>query len=232
MEATSLTALITPLLMVVMAEMGDKTQLLAMTFAAKYPTRQVLLGVFLGALLNHGMAVGLGSYLGELVPLGLLGLIAGVLFLVFGLLALRVDKDDDEGEPEARFGPVATVALSFFLGEMGDKTQLTTLTMAVQYRAPLMVLAGAVGGMMIANSPGILIGDKLLRKVSPRSLKRISAVVFVGFGFAQLYESLGAGPRTWLILGAVAAVVGAIAFLMLRSQRAEAAKEATGEEAA
>jgi len=228
-----MTALITPLLMVVMAEMGDKTQLLAMTFAARYPARQVLLGVFLGALLNHGMAVGLGSYLGEIIPLGLLGLVAGALFLVFGLLALRAEKDDGEDEQEARFGPVATVALSFFLGEMGDKTQLTTLTMAVQYRLPLLVLAGAVGGMMIANSPGILIGDKLLRKVSPRTLRLISSVVFVGFGLAQLYEGLGAGLRTWLILGGTAAVVAGIAFLMLRSQRAEAAaRTASGQEAA
>lgn len=220
-----MTAFLTPLMMVVMAEMGDKTQLLAMTFAAKYPTRQVLLGVFLGALLNHGMAVGLGTYLGEIIPLGLLGLAAGVLFLVFGLLALRVEKDDEEdGGQEARFGPVATVALSFFLGEMGDKTQLTSLTMAVQFQAPLLVLAGAVSGMMVANSPGILVGDKLLRKVSPRTLRLVSSLVFVGFGLTQLHESLDANLWTWQILAATAAAVGLIAFLMLRNQRLEAAR--------
>lgn len=214
-----MTAFVAPLLMVVMAEMGDKTQLLAMTFAAKYRTPQVLLGVFLGSLLNHGMAVGLGAYLGELIPLDLLGIAAGFLFLLFGVLALRQEKDEDEEGQEGRFGPVATVALSFFLGEMGDKTQLTTLTMAVQYTAPLLVLAGAVSGMMIANSPGILVGDKLLRKVSPRTLRLISAVVFVGFGLVQLYESLGAGARTWAILAASAAAVGLAAALILRSQR-------------
>ncbi|HWI62694.1 MAG TPA: TMEM165/GDT1 family protein [Symbiobacteriaceae bacterium] len=226
-----MTAFLTPLMMVVMAEMGDKTQLLAMTFAAKYPARQVLLGVFLGALLNHGMAVGLGAYLGEIIPLGLLGLLAGILFLVFGLLALRVEKEEDEEPQAAKFGPVATVALSFFLGEMGDKTQLTTLTMAVQHKGALLVLAGAVSGMMIANSPGILVGDKLLRKVSPRTLRLLSSIVFVGFGLSQLYESLGAGTRTWLILSATAAGVAAIAFLMLRSQRLDAARSQAKEAA-
>jgi putative Ca2+/H+ antiporter (TMEM165/GDT1 family) len=215
-----------------MAEMGDKTQLLAMTFAAKYRTPQVLLGVFIGSLLNHGMAVGLGTYLGEIIPLGLLGVAAGFLFLFFGVLALRQENDDEEEGQTARFGPVATVALSFFLGEMGDKTQLTTLTMAVQYTAPLMVLAGAVAGMMIANSPGILVGDKLLRKVSPRTLRLISSVVFVGFGLVQLYESLGAGPRTWAILGASAAAVGLAATLILRSQHQETGAKGQANEAA
>ncbi|HYF75990.1 MAG TPA: TMEM165/GDT1 family protein [Symbiobacteriaceae bacterium] len=227
-----MTAFVAPLLMVVMAEMGDKTQLLAMTFAAKYRAPQVLLGVFIGSLLNHGMAVGLGSYLGELIPLDLLGIAAGFLFLLFGVLALRQDKDDDEEGQEARFGPVATVALSFFLGEMGDKTQLTTLTMAVQYTAPLMVLGGAVAGMMIANSPGILVGDKLLRKVSPRTLRLVSAAVFVGFGMVQLYETLGAGARTWAILGASAAAVGLAAGLMLRSRRQAAEASSRANEAA
>lgn len=210
--------------MVVMAEMGDKTQLLAMAFAARYRARDVLLGVLLGALLNHGMAVGLGAYLGHIIPLGLLGVLAGFLFLLFGLMALRVDKGESDEQQANRFGPVATVALSFFLGEMGDKTQLTTLTMAVEYRLPLLVLAGAVSGMMLANSPGILVGEKLLRRISPRTLRLISAAVFTGFGLVQLHESLGSGMRTWIILGGAAAGVGGIAFLMLRSQQQEAAK--------
>ncbi|HYF93771.1 MAG TPA: TMEM165/GDT1 family protein [Symbiobacteriaceae bacterium] len=226
-----MTAFITPLLMVVMAEMGDKTQLLAMAFAARYRARDVLLGVFLGALLNHGIAVGLGAYLGEIIPLDLLGILAGFLFLVFGLLALRSEKGEEDEQKEARFGSVATVTLSFFLGEMGDKTQLTTLTMAVQYRLPLLVLAGAVSGMLIANSPGILVGDKLLRRVSPQTLRSISAAVFVGFGLVQLYENLRFGVWTWVILGASAAAVLGIALLMLRRQRLEAAKARVDEAA-
>lgn len=227
-----MTAFLAPLLMVVIAEMGDKTQLIAMAFGAKYKASQVLWGVLIGALLNHGMAVLVGTYLGEMIPLDFLGLAAGGLFLVFGVLALRLDKEEDEESEKPRFGPIATVALTFFLGEMGDKTQLTTLSMAVQYRAPLMVLGGAVSGMMIADSPGVLVGDMLLRKIPPKAIKLVSAAIFVGFGFVTLYEHLGPSTTTWAILAGAALLVAAGGWYIIRGWRTVETAAAKADEVA
>jgi len=212
-----MTALLTSLFMVVVAEMGDKTQLIAMAFAAKYRASHVLWGVLIGSLLNHGMAVAVGTYLGEVVPLNLVGLAAGALFIFFGVMALNGGNEQDEETEKNRFGPIATVALAFFLGEMADKTQLTTLTMAVQFRTPLLVLAGAVSGMMVANSPGIFLGDFLFRRVPPRVIKLISAGIFLLFGYTELFErSAVAGGGFTLMVMATVPVVGAICWWMIR----------------
>jgi putative Ca2+/H+ antiporter (TMEM165/GDT1 family) len=201
-------AFISTLLMVLVAEMGDKTQLIAMAFAAKYRWSQVLLGVLIGSLLNHGLAVTVGTYLGSWLPMNLFSLGAAVLFLVFGLLAVRPEKpEDEESVDRVRFGPVATVALSFFLGEMADKTQLTVLTLSIEYRTPLLVLLGAVGGMMAANAPGIFFGDYLLRKIPARWLKLGSAFLFIFFAGHTLYEGLGGG--LWMLALAAMIVLGA-----------------------
>ena len=214
-------AFVSALFMVVVAEMGDKTQLIAMAFAARYRAPQVLWGVFIGSLLNHGMAVLVGTYLGEVVPLGLVSLGAGLVFLVFGLLALRPEKEEAAEEEHARFGPVATVALSFFLGEMADKTQLTTLTLAVEHRLPLFVLGGAVLGMMAANGPAVLLGDWIFKRVSQRTIRLCSAGVFLVFGLVSLYETQG------LAVAVLAATVTALAAaLMLRRNQSAASEPA------
>jgi putative Ca2+/H+ antiporter (TMEM165/GDT1 family) len=215
--------------MVVVAEMGDKTQLIAMAFGAKYKASQVLWGVFIGALLNHGLAVLLGTFLGEYISLDFLGLAAGALFLVFGVMALKPDKDEDEDGVMSRFGPIATVALTFFLGEMGDKTQLTVLSMAMQYRAPLSVLGGAVTGMMVADSPGVLVGDMLLKRIPPKAIKFGSAAVFIGFGMVTLFEHLGSSLRTWLILAGAAVAVALGAWYILRAPQPAAGERRSDE---
>ncbi|HYG59810.1 MAG TPA: TMEM165/GDT1 family protein [Symbiobacteriaceae bacterium] len=209
-------AIFSALFMVFAAEMGDKTQLIAMAFAARYRTSQVLWGVLIGSLLNHGIAVMVGSYLGEIIPMHLVGIGAAVLFLVFGVLALRPEQEGAGEEEKPRFGPVATVAMTFFLGEMGDKTQLTTLAMAVEYRLPLLVLTGAVLGMMAANAPAVLLGDWLCQKVAPRTIRMCSAAVFVIFGLVSLYESMGPGVTRMLVLAAAVAGVAAGAWYLMR----------------
>lgn len=203
-------AYLSALLMVVVAEMGDKTQLIAMAFASRYRASHVLWGVLIGSLLNHGIAVMVGTYLGEVLPLGAISVSAGALFLLFGVMALKPDKPEDDQDEPARFGPIATVALSFFLGEMADKTQLTTLTLSVEHRAPLLVLLGAVTGMMVANSPGIFLGEVLFRKLNPRLIRMGSAGVFLIFGAATLVESLGAGLWTALLIGTAVLAAGAM----------------------
>ncbi len=176
------------LALISMAEMGDKTQLLAMAFATKYSVKKVLLGVFLGSLLNHGIAVVLGTYLSDFIPLEALGLIAAAAFIVFGLWSL---KPEDDGEAEEKtgfnnFGPVLTVAAAFFIGEIGDKTQLAVIALSTQGAFPLLILAGTVLGMVITSGIGVLIGMKLGKKIPEVGLKIGSGIIFMIFGYAGL----------------------------------------------
>src|SRR5690554_2998779 len=151
--------------LIFIAEMGDKTQILAMAFATRFPVRKVLLGIGLGALLNHGLAVALGSSLSRVVPLSTIQIIAGAAFIGFALWTLKPENGEEEKEPRMQFGPTATVALAFFIGELGDKTQLTAITLAADARYPLLILGGTVSGMIATGALGIFIGKKLGEKI-------------------------------------------------------------------
>ena len=154
--------LVTSCFLIVAAEMGDKSQILAMTFATKYSIRQVMLGVSIGALLNHGIAVALGSSLPKLISLDLVRIFAGIAFIAFALFSLAHTEDDDLEDTETnRFGPVITVATTFFIGELGDKTQLAAITLSSSAEHPLLVLAGTVSGMIITSAIGIIIGSRM-----------------------------------------------------------------------
>src|SRR5690606_22932798 len=145
-----------------MAEMGDKTQILAMAFATQYQVKKVLMGVFLGSLLNHGIAVALGSYLSSVIPINTIQIIAGISFVGFALWTLKNDDDDEEeGDSKGKFGPVFTVAMAFFIGELGDKTQLTAITLSVDASYPVFILLGTVSGMILTSSLGIYVGSKI-----------------------------------------------------------------------
>ena len=116
--------------LIFIAEMGDKTQILAMAFATRYPVKKVLLGIGIGAFLNHGLAVLLGSLLSNFIPINTLQLVAGIAFVGFAIWSLKIEEDDEEETPKFQLGPVVTIALAFFIGELGDKTQLTAITLA------------------------------------------------------------------------------------------------------
>lgn len=149
--------------------MGDKTQILAMAFATQYPVKKVLLGIFFGVLLNHGSAVALGSLLATLVPLDLIQMVAGFAFIAFALWTLKSESDEkDENQSEKHYGPILTVATAFFIGELGDKTQLTAITLSVDAAFPLFILAGTVTGMIVTGSMGIYIGKN--REIGYRNL--------------------------------------------------------------
>jgi Ca2+/H+ antiporter, TMEM165/GDT1 family len=185
-----MTAFVASLMFVVLAEMGDKTQLLAMAFATRYRPHKVLIAVFLATLANHSLAVVAGHFLGVVVPMDIISLVAAVSFVVFGLWTIRGDALKGEERRESRFGPVATVAIAFFLAEMGDKTQLATISLAVEYRDMLHVLLGTTLGMVIADTVGIVVGIVLCRHIPERTIKWISAAVFVLFGFNGAYRIL------------------------------------------
>ena len=138
---------------VVLAEMGDKTQLLAMAFASKYKASKVLIGVFLATVFNHGLAVAAGNYLTRFgsAQIWIQG-IAALSFIFFGLWTIRGDKLEGEENRATKFGAIGTVAVAFFLAEMGDKTQLATIAIATKFPAnPVGILMGTTMGMLIAR---------------------------------------------------------------------------------
>lgn len=187
--------LIKALLFVVVAEMGDKTQLLAMAMASKYKARQVMLGVLVATVLNHALAVALGSYLSSVIPMDTVKIVAAAAFLVFGFWTLRGDKLDEDNKKKQRFGPVVTVAIAFFIAEMGDKTQLMTIAIAADSKLPAFILMGTTIGMLIADGIGIIGGAWMTKHVPEKYIKWGAGLIFILFGTITLYENV----PSWLI---------------------------------
>jgi putative Ca2+/H+ antiporter (TMEM165/GDT1 family) len=204
-----LTAFLTALTFVVLAEMGDKTQLLGMAFATRYPWPTVLWGVFIATVLNHLFAVIVGSYITLFIPLQYVQIAAAASFIIFGLWTIRGDELQDEEQTDRR-SPFWTVAIAFFIAEMGDKTQLATVALAAQFpNAIIPVWLGTTAGMMIANAIGIVIGVVLGKKIPERLVKWVAACTFIFFGILGLYEYL---PREFVTLPTL---IGGIAVLLI-----------------
>ena len=181
----------TAFIMVVLAEMGDKTQLLAMAFAAKYPWKKVMLGVLFATLLNHFVAIAAGIYLNTLVPQHIVEIVASVAFIVFGLWILKDDELGNEAEKN-RFSIFWTVAIAFFLAEMVDKTQLATGALSAQIGSDLLtILIGTTAGMLVADGIGIALGAALHKYVPDRVVKKIDSGIFILFGILGFINSMG-----------------------------------------
>ncbi len=175
---------------VVLAEMGDKTQLLAMAFAAKYKAVKVLMGVLIATVLNHALAVVIGNYFTRFNSAqALIQAAAALSFIFFGLWTIRGDKLDGEDKKTTKYGAVLTVAIAFFIAEMGDKTQLATIALAAKFpQMPIFILMGTTIGMLIADGIGIIIGVVMCKKIPERTIKLISAAAFILFGFIGCYQ--------------------------------------------
>ena len=182
-----MTAFLTSLAFVVLAEMGDKTQLLAMAFACRFRWQTVMAGVFVATVFNHLFAVLVGNYLTSLIPLYYIQIGAALSFIAFGLWTIRGDELGDEANKD-KFGPFWTVAIAFFIAEMGDKTQLATIALAAKFNTILPVWLGTTAGMMIADGIGILFGIVMGKKIPERVMKGFAACLFIGFGLLGLYE--------------------------------------------
>lgn len=188
-------AFITSSLFVVLAEMGDKTQLLGMAFATRYRWQTVMYGVFVATVLNHLFAVVVGSYLAHYIPMNSVQIAAALSFIVFGLWTIRGDQLEGEDRDRA-MSPFWTVTVAFFIAEMGDKTQLATVALAAKFPTAIIpVWMGTTVGMMIANAIGILIGVVFGKKIPERLVKWGSSFVFILFGVLGLY---GALPREYI----------------------------------
>ncbi len=180
--------IIKALLFVVVAEMGDKTQLLAMAMASKYKAGQVMLGVLVATVLNHAFAVMLGSCLSSVLPMDMIKIVAAIAFLVFGLWTLRGDKLDGDETKKQKFSPVMTVAIAFFIAEMGDKTQLMTITLAAGSKSPIFILIGTTLGMLVADGIGIIGGAWMAKHIPDKYIKWGAGLVFIFFGTLTLYD--------------------------------------------
>ena len=210
---------------VVLAEMGDKTQLLAMAFATRYKASKVMLGVFIATVFNHALAVIAGNLIAQIDSIQVaIQCVASLSFIFFGLWTIRGDKLDGEEKRKTRFGPVITVTIGFFIAEMGDKTQLATIALATKFpETPIAVLVGTTTGMLIADAIGIVIGIVLCKTIPERKIKLVSAAAFILFGLigsAQvMHTGMGLPILTIvLILLALIAITALIAYKLIKRE--------------
>ncbi|MEO5660465.1 MAG: TMEM165/GDT1 family protein [Polaromonas sp.] len=173
---------------VALAEMGDKTQLLALVLAARFRKPwPIVAGIFVATIANHGLAGVLGAWITTAVGPQTLRYILGASVLVMAVWMLVPDKLEGSDDAKApRFGVFATTVLVFFLAEMGDKTQIATVMLAARYDALVAVVAGTTLGMMLANAPVVWLGESVTRRVPLRAVHIVSAIIFLGMGFYAL----------------------------------------------
>jgi putative Ca2+/H+ antiporter (TMEM165/GDT1 family) len=183
--------------MVAIAEMGDKTQLLSFLLASKFKGRQwaLIAGIFAATVANHFVAAFLGDWVAANVSPDVMRWILGIAFLGFAGWALIPDKLEDADKP-SRFGPFLTTLVAFFLAEMGDKTQFATIALGARYASLGMVVMGTTLGMMAANVPAVLLGERLARYVPLSSMRFVAAALFAAFGILILLKvNFGLGPQ-------------------------------------
>lgn len=169
---------------VALAEIGDKTQLLSFVLAARFRRPwPIVLGILVATLLNHALAGAAGAWVMAVVGPTVLRGVLGLLFLGMAAWTLVPDTfDESKVAGEGRLGVFGTTVVAFFLAEMGDKTQLATAAMAATHAALVAIVAGSTLGMMIANVPAVLVGDRLLQRMPMKLVRGIAAALFAVFG--------------------------------------------------
>ena len=177
---------------VALAEIGDKTQLLALILAARFkkPT-PIILGILAATIANHGLAGAVGAWISATVSPDILRWILSLSFIGMAIWTMIPDKiEEEETQIATKFGVFSATLITFFLAEMGDKTQVATVALAAHYAVPLLVVLGTTLGMLIADVPAVFVGDKLANKIPMRVVHSIAAAIFVILGLATL---IGAG---------------------------------------
>jgi len=173
---------------VALAEMGDKTQLLAFILAARFKRPlPIILGILFATLLNHGLAGALGTWITTVISAEVLRWVLGGSFIGMAIWTLIPDKiEDEETQIASKLGVFGATFVTFFLAEMGDKTQLATMALAAHYAAPVMVIAGTTLGMLIADVPAVFLGHKFSDKIPMRLVHAIAAGIFALMGLLTL----------------------------------------------
>lgn len=188
-----MTDLVTAFGLIALAELGDKSQLLALTFATRYRWWQVLIGIVVAEALLLGTAAGFGGLLGAALPERSIAAVGGVIFLGFALWTLSGDDDEDGDEllerpARSRRSVLVTVVLAFIVAELGDKTMLASAALA-STRSPVAVWIGGVAGVTVASGAAIVVGSLLGRRLPAHRLRLVSAVAFAVFGALLLVEA-------------------------------------------
>jgi putative Ca2+/H+ antiporter (TMEM165/GDT1 family) len=172
---------------VALAEIGDKTQLLALLLAARFRRlTPIIAGIFVATLANHAFAGAVGTWITKALGADTLRWILGVSFIAMAIWTLIPDKFDNDDSKATRFGVFGTTVIAFFLTEMGDKTQVATVALAARYSAFYAVVAGTTLGMMIANVPAVLLGERVIKIVSIRLIHGVAAAIFMLLGLMAL----------------------------------------------
>ncbi len=179
---------------VALAEIGDKTQLLAFILAARFKKPfPIIAGILCATIINHALAGALGAWITATVSPEILRWVLGLSFIGMAVWTMIPDKIEDEETHVARkFGVFGATLITFFLAEMGDKTQIATVALAAHSAAPFLVVIGTTLGMLLADVPAVFVGDKLASKIPMKLVHSIAAAIFLILGAATL---LGAGAR-------------------------------------
>ena len=176
---------------VALAEMGDKTQLLAFILAARFKKPvPIILGILLATLVNHGLAGALGAWITSVVSPDAMRWVLGLSFIGMAVWTLIPDKiEEEETQVAQKLGVFGATLVTFFLAEMGDKTQIATVALAAHYGAPLLVVIGTTLGMLIADVPAVFVGNKFADKIPMKLVHTIAAGIFAIMGVLTLLKA-------------------------------------------
>ena len=175
---------------VALAEMGDKTQLLAFILAARFKKPvPIILGILCATLVNHGLAGALGSWITSVISPDTMRWVLGLSFIGMAIWTLIPDKiEEEETQVAQKLGVFGATLVTFFLAEMGDKTQIATVALAAHYGAPLLVVIGTTLGMLIADVPAVFVGNKFAAKIPMKLVHSIAAGIFAVMGLLTLLK--------------------------------------------
>lgn len=187
-------------LFVFIAEMADKTQLMMMALTNRYSLKAVIMGMISGVLVISGLSVLAGDFIGELIPMQVVKLIAAIMFLLFGLLNLRVKEEEENGHTSTMRFPIISIAFTFLVAELGDKTQLATVALAADHMEEhFSIFLGASAGLIMANLLGIFAGKLIFSHLSEDTVKVASSFFFFLFGSITLFEAIPASNLIFII---------------------------------
>jgi len=210
-------------LVVFLAELGDKTQLVCMALVARYGVWKVFAAASAAVLVNTGLAVAVGEGVSRIVPFSTLQIIAGIGFLGFGLWSLRSETEDEDCPDinKKKSNPFWTVFFTFFIAELGDKTQLVTLGIAAQQGQPIITWLGASLGLIAAQAVGIFLSSFIAKHIPPRMMQIGAAAIFLIFGTISLYQNLPAHLLTPLSVLGYLLTLGLVTYIVVKTSHPE-----------
>ena len=184
-------AIMTSTLVVALAEIGDKTMLLAIVLATRFgKPLAIIAGIFFATIANHALAALVGSTVASLLDGAWFRYLVGASFVAMAAWTLVPDKLDEDEEPKApRFGAFLTTLVAFFIVEMGDKTQVATIALGAQYASVALVTLGTTLGMMIANVPAVFLGNAIVERVPLKVVRTLAALIFLAIGIWVIAET-------------------------------------------